>query len=134
MHQAKMILDFFGIDFGGTKDSVILVNKTNYQTAIELLDDLKSKKPKPPKTKKIPVQDKRKSGPKTKASQGLERYFKINATINPEAREHLLSEQHRDNNREWEIISHTLNRLILEHKRLTDPDKEIAEMAYRTIS
>ncbi len=109
--QAEMILEFFGIE--STSDNgTIIVNDTNYQEANKLLYYLK---PKPPKPKKIRVEEKSKSGPKTKASQGERRHIKRNISLIPDNDDYVLSQQ-----KEGELITHTINRIIEEHRQYNE--------------
>ncbi len=105
--QAEIILSFYSIEFFAAKNTVI-VHSGDYETASELLNDLK---PKPPKAKKTPIQDKGKSGRPTKASQGKRCMVKLSVSITAEADDWI--DEYSEHN---ELPSQTINRIILEHK------------------
>ncbi len=121
-----MILEFFGYKFT-TANSAIIIDKANYHAADDLLGDLKPKPGKPkPKKKRKPESY---TGRPTFESQGKRKKIKLSVAIDAEANDYILNCV-----RNGELASHTLSRIILEHKRLTNKDKEIAEMAYRSIA
>ncbi len=105
--QAEIILSFYSIEFFTAKN-IVIVHSGDYDMATELLNDLK---PTPPKPKKSRTQPKAKSGPKTKASKGERRRVKLSISIDAEA-DDWVSEYAEHS----ELLSQTINRIVLEHK------------------
>ncbi len=88
------------------EDELIHIRVSQYEQACKVLE----------KDEMPPIHTVRqKSGPKTKASQGKRRRVRLSITISAEADDWLWTCVH-----ERELISHTVSRIILEHKALIE--------------
>lgn len=111
---AMSLLAFYSIK-AVVEDSTIIVSKADYQSADNLLKEWKPEWNPASSQPKEKAQRKSQGARPTLASKGLRRKAHLSATVDAEAKD-WLTNCIKPN----ELISHTLSRIIMEHKTMTE--------------